>query len=210
AGGGAVAISVAPLPGARAPAVGDGVRPAVRRLQRSHAVPADVELRPVYDQAELVNDSMTSVRDAILIGMALSLIVIAFALRDVRAGLIAAIPVPLTLLATFAVMNWFGITLNLMSLGGLAIAIGLAVDDAIVVTEGIVRRVEDGSEIAEAIELGTNDMFAAVVGTTFTTVVVFAPLALLTGVTGKFLGALAATLAIAVLLSMIMSLSLIP
>jgi multidrug efflux pump subunit AcrB len=188
----------------------DGVRAAVRNLARSRALPADVELRPVYDQAELVAESLTSVRDAILIGIALSLIVIALALRDVRAGAIAAIPVPLTLLGTFAVMNWFGITLNLMSLGGLAIAIGLVVDDAIVVTEGIVRRVEDGSPVAEAIELGTADMFAAVVGTTITTVVVFAPLALLSGVTGRFLGALALTLAIAVLLSMIMSLTLIP
>jgi multidrug efflux pump subunit AcrB len=208
--GEAVAIAVARLPGASTLAVVDGVTAAIRGLVRAHALPADVELVPVYDQAELVDQSLSSVRDAILIGIALSLIVIAIALRDLRAGLIAAIPVPLTLLGTFAVMSWLGITLNLMSLGGLAIAIGLVVDDAIVVTEGIVRRVEDGCEIAAAVELGTRDMFAAVVGTTITTVVVFAPLALLTGVTGRFLGALAGTLAIAVLLSMVMSLSLIP
>jgi multidrug efflux pump subunit AcrB len=131
-------------------------------------------------------------------------------LRNWRAGLVAAIPVPLTLLGTFAVMRWFGVTLNLMSLGGLAVAIGLVVDDAIVVTEGIVRRLEDGHPVAEAVELGTRDMFAAVIGTTFTTVVVFAPLVLLTGVTGSFLGALAVTLAIAVLLSMLIALTLIP
>jgi len=208
--GEAVAISVARLPGASTPEVVAGVRAALRDLARSRAMPADVVLEPVYDQAELVDQSLASVRDAILIGIALSLIVIALALRDLRAGVIAAIPVPLTLLGTFAVMSWLGITLNLMSLGGLAIAIGLVVDDAIVVTEGIVRRVEDGTPIGEAIELGTSDMFAAVVGTTFTTVVVFAPLALLTGVTGRFLGALAITLAIAVLLSMVMSLTLIP
>src|SRR3954463_11462056 len=153
---------------------------------------------------------MASVRDAILIGIALSLLVIAVSLRDWRAGLVAAIPVPLTLLGTFAVMRWLGVTLNLMSLGGLAVAIGLVVDDAIVVTEGIVRRLEDGHPVAEAVELGSRDMFAAVIGTTFTTVVVFAPLALLTGVTGSFLGALAVTLVIAVLLSMVMALTLIP
>ncbi|HSS02886.1 MAG TPA: efflux RND transporter permease subunit, partial [Kofleriaceae bacterium] len=136
--------------------------------------------------------------------------VIAVSLRDWRAGLVAAIPVPLTLLGTFAVMRWLGVTLNLMSLGGLAVAIGLVVDDAIVVTEGIVRRLEDGHPVGEAVELGTRDMFAAVIGTTFTTVVVFAPLALLTGVTGSFLGALAITLAIAVLLSMVIALTLIP
>src|ERR1041384_3864465 len=107
-------------------------------------------------------------------------------------------------------MRWLGVTLNLMSLGGLAIAIGLVVDDSIVVTEGIVRRLEEGHTPAEAAELGTHDMLAPVIGTTLTTVVVFAPLALLTGITGSFLGALALTLAIAVLLSMVMALTLIP
>src|SRR4051812_1061772 len=206
--GEAVAVSVARLPGASTPAVVDGVLGALARLGRT--LPPDVEIIPVYDQADLVDQAMASVRDAILIGIALSLLVIAVSLRDWRAGLVAAIPVPLTLLGTFAVMRWLGVTLNLMSLGGLAVAIGLVVDDAIVVTEGIVRRLEDGHPVAEAVELGTRDMFAAVIGTTFTTVVVFAPLALLTGVTGSFLGALAVTLAIAVLLSMVIALTLIP
>ncbi|HEX3759384.1 MAG TPA: efflux RND transporter permease subunit [Kofleriaceae bacterium] len=208
--GEAVAVSVARLPGASTPAVVDGVRGALAQLRAGHTLPPDVELVPVYDQADLVDQAMVSVRDAILIGIALSLLVIAVSLRDWRAGLVAAIPVPLTLLGTFAVMRWLGVTLNLMSLGGLAVAIGLVVDDAIVVTEGIVRRLEDGHPVREAIELGTRDMFAAVIGTTFTTVVVFAPLVLLTGVTGSFLGALAVTLAIAVLLSMGIALTLIP
>jgi CzcA family heavy metal efflux pump len=208
--GEAVAVSVARLPGASTPAVVDGVLGALAGLRAGHTLPPDVEIVPVYDQADLVDQAMANVRDAILIGIALSLLVIAVSLRDWRAGLVAAIPVPLTLLGTFAVMRWFGVTLNLMSLGGLAVAIGLVVDDAIVVTEGIVRRLEDGHPVAEAVELGTRDMFAAVIGTTFTTVVVFAPLVLLTGVTGSFLGALAVTLAIAVLLSMAIALTLIP
>jgi CzcA family heavy metal efflux pump len=208
--GEAVAVSVARLPGASTPSVVAGVRGALAQLRTGHTLPPDVEIVPVYDQADLVDQAMTNVRDAILIGIGLSLLVIAVSLRDWRAGLVAAIPVPLTLLGTFAVMRWLGVTLNLMSLGGLAVAIGLVVDDAIVVTEGIVRRLEDGHPVAEAVELGTRDMFAAVIGTTFTTVVVFAPLALLTGVTGSFLGALAVTLAIAVLLSMVISLTLIP
>jgi CzcA family heavy metal efflux pump len=208
--GEAVAVSVARLPGASTPAVVDGVRGALAGLRAGHTLPPDVAIVPVYDQADLVDQAMANVRDAILIGIALSLLVIAVSLRDWRAGLVAAIPVPLTLLGTFAVMRWLGVTLNLMSLGGLAVAIGLVVDDAIVVTEGIVRRLEDGHPVAEAVELGTRDMFAAVIGTTFTTVVVFAPLALLTGVTGSFLGALAVTLAIAVLLSMVIALTLIP
>jgi multidrug efflux pump subunit AcrB len=205
-----VALSVARLPGASTVSVVEGILAAAEALRTSHALPSDVELTAVYDQAELVTESMTSVRDAILIGIALSLLVIAVSLRDWRAGLIAALPIPITLLGTFAIMRWLGVTLNLMSLGGLAVAIGLVVDDAIVVAEGIVARVEEGHEISEAVELGVKDMFAAVIGTTFTTVVVFAPLGMLTGVTGSFLGAFAVTLAIAVLLSMITSLTLIP
>ncbi|HET9621273.1 MAG TPA: efflux RND transporter permease subunit, partial [Kofleriaceae bacterium] len=201
-----VAVSVARLPGASTPDVVAGVRAALAHL----GLPPDVELAAVYDQADLVDQAMANVRDAILVGIALSLLVIAIALRDWRAGLVAALPVPLTLLATFAVMRWLGVTLNLMSLGGLAVAIGLVVDDSIVVTEGIVRRLEDGHPVDEAVALGTRDMFAPVIGTTLTTVVVFAPLALLTGVTGSFLGALAITLAIAVLLSMAIALTLIP
>jgi CzcA family heavy metal efflux pump len=208
--GDAVAIAVARLPGASTVQVVAGVETALAALRRQHALPADVEVEAVYDQATLVHESLGSVRDAMLIGILLSLIVIAVSLRDWRAGLIAALPVPITLLGTFAVMRWFGMTLNLMSLGGLAIAIGLVVDDAIVVTEGIVARLEAGHPPAEAVELGTNDMFGPVIGTTITSVVVFAPLALLTGITGSFLGALALTLAIAVLLSMVMALTLIP
>ena len=208
--GEAVAVSVARLPGASTTAVVAGIEAQVARLRAAHALPPDVELSPVYDQAELVDESLASVRDAILIGIALSMIVIALALRDVRAGVVAALPVPITLLGTFAVMRFLGLTLNLMSLGGLAIAIGLVVDDAIVVTEGIVARLEQGHPRDEAITLGYQDMFAAVVGTTITTAVVFAPLALLSGMTGRFLGAFAITLAVSVLLSMVVALSLIP
>ncbi|HVV84960.1 MAG TPA: efflux RND transporter permease subunit, partial [Kofleriaceae bacterium] len=205
-----VVVQLARARGASTVTVVDGARRAIRELVASGALPAGVTITPVYDQAALVEASMGSVRDAILVGVALSLAVIAVFLRDVRAGLVAAAPVPLTLIATFAFMKWTGMTLDLMSLGGLAISIGLVVDDAIVVTEGIVRRLEEGHPPADAADLGTGDLFAAVVGTTMTTVVVFAPLALLSGITGSFLRSLAGTLCIAVLLSMAASLTICP
>ena len=208
--GEAVSIAVARIPGASTPAVVAGIEAQVATLRANHALPPDVELVAVYDQAALVTESLASVRDAILIGVGLALLVIGIALRDLRAGFVAALPVPITLLGTFAVMRVFHMTLDLMSLGGLAISIGLVVDDAIVVTEGIVARLEMGTPRDEAISLGYSDMFAAVLGTTITTVVVFAPLALLSGMTGKFLGAFAFTLAIAVVLSLIVALAIIP
>lgn len=203
-------VQLSRMPGANTVTVVEGAKRALARLVATGALPDGVTITPVYDQAALVTASMTSVRDAILIGVVLSLLVIALFLRDVRAGIVAAVPVPLTLLATFAVMGWFGMTLDLMSLGGLAISIGLVVDDAIVVTEGIMRRLEEGLDPAEAANRGTSDLFAAVVGTTLTTVVVFAPLGLLSGITGSFLRSLAGTLCISVLLSMVFSLTISP
>ncbi len=205
-----VVVSVSRAPGASAPEVVDAAVAIVARLQREHALPEQVRVTTVYDQSELVRDSMTGVRDAILIGVALSLLVLAFFLRDPRAGAAAAIAVPVTLLSTFGAMRLAGQTLNLMSLGGLAIAIGLVVDDAIVIVEAIVHRRDEGLDAHAAASAGTRDLFAAVVGTTLTTVVVFAPLAFLHGVVGSFFGALAATLCGAVLLSLVVSVTVVP
>jgi multidrug efflux pump subunit AcrB len=153
---------------------------------------------------------MSGVRDSILIGIALSLMVLAVFLRDWRAGAAAAVAVPITLVCTFGVMRLFGQSLNLMSAGGLAVAIGLVVDDAIVIVEAIVRRLEEGEGVAVAAERGTRDLLAAVIGTTITTVVVFAPLALIAGVVGSFFGSLAVTLSAAVILSLAVSITVVP
>jgi multidrug efflux pump subunit AcrB len=153
---------------------------------------------------------MHSVRDAILGGIVLCVVVIALFLRDLRTGLIAALAVPLTLGMTFLPMGLLGQSLNLMSLGGLAVAIGLVIDDAIVVVEAIGRRIELGASPEVAAEQGTQTLLAALVGTTATTVVVFLPLAWLQGVVGRFFVALAATLSAAVLLSLLVAVLLIP
>jgi CzcA family heavy metal efflux pump len=208
--GDVVVINVARAPGASAPEVALGARRAVAALRKSGAIPAGTSVQTVYDQSLLIADAMASVRDALLIGVALALVVMAAFLRNVRAGVAAAVAVPTTLITTFAAMRAAGQTLNLMSLGGLAVAIGLVVDDAIVVVEAIVRRLEEGLEPHLAAERGTRDLIAAVAGTTLTTVVVFAPLGLLAGIVGTFFGALAATLCAAVLLSLVFSVTLTP
>jgi CzcA family heavy metal efflux pump len=208
--GDVVVITVSRAPGASAPDVVTGAEQVIDGLRK--VLPKGVAVETNYDQAQLIRDAMHGVRDAILIGVALSLVVLAVFLRDVRAGAAAAIAVPITLVCTFGVIKLAGQTLNLMSLGGLAVAIGLVVDDAIVIVEAIVRRLEDadGSDVATAAARGTEDLFAAVVGTTATTVVVFAPLALLAGVVGSFFGALAATLSAAVILSLLVSVTVVP
>jgi CzcA family heavy metal efflux pump len=174
------------------------------------ALPKTLRLSVVYDLAEFVREAVASIRDAVLIGGLLAVLVLFVFLREGRTTLIAAVTLPITAISTFFFMNLFGSTLNLMSLGGLAIAIGLIIDDAVVIIENIYRHLGLGESPAEAAETGTQELLGAVIGSTVTTVVVFSPLSLLKGVVGDFFSALCLTLAVSVLLSLIFALTLIP
>jgi CzcA family heavy metal efflux pump len=189
-------------------AVADGAWTALERYRPS--LPPSVRLQVVYDLAEFVRNAVASVRDAILIGAFLAVLVLVAFLRDWRVTAIAAISLPLTMIGTFFVLRLTGGTVNLMSLGGLAIAIGLVIDDAIVVVENIHRHRSLGEPVAVAAEKGTRELLAAVIGSTLTTVVVFVPLGLLEGVVGQFFAALSLTLVSAVLLSLAYALLFIP
>ncbi len=174
------------------------------------AIPPTLRLSTVYDLAEFVRGAIGNVRDAILIGAVLAVLILFVFLREGRTTLIAATTLPLCVVATFFFLRLFGGTLNLMSLGGLAIAIGLIIDDAVVVIENIYRHLGLGEPPAQAAEHGTRELLGAVVGSTATTLVVFLPLGLLTGVVGEFFRALCLTLGVSVLLSLVFALTLIP
>jgi CzcA family heavy metal efflux pump len=189
-------------------AVVDGAKGALNEYRSS--LPPSIRLTVVYDLAEFVRNAVASVRDAIAIGGLLAVLVLIFFLRDWRVTTIAAIALPLTIVGTFFVLHLVGGTINLMSLGGLAIAIGLVIDDAIVVVENIHRHRAAGESVPVAAEKGTQELLAAVIGSTLTTVVVFVPLGLLQGVVGQFFAALSTTLAAAVLLSLAYALLFIP
>jgi CzcA family heavy metal efflux pump len=188
--------------------VTEGVIAALRSY--SPSLPGSVSLNVVYDLAGFVRSAVASVRDAILIGGFLAVLVLIAFLRDWRITAIAATTLPLTIVGTFYILHLAGGTINLMSLGGLAIAIGLVIDDAIVVIENIHRHRTLGEPALVAAENGTQELLAAVVGSTLTTVVVFVPLGMLQGVVGQFFAALSLTLAAAVLLSLAYALLLIP
>jgi CzcA family heavy metal efflux pump len=189
-------------------AVVDGAKGALNDYRAS--LPPSIRLTVVYDLADFVRNAVSSVRDAIAIGGLLAVLVLIFFLRDWRVTAIAAISLPLTIVGTFFVLHLVGGTINLMSLGGLAIAIGLVIDDAIVVVENIHRHRAAGESVLVAAEKGTQELLAAVIGSTLTTVVVFVPLGLLQGVVGQFFAALSTTLAAAVLLSLAYALLFIP
>ena len=172
--------------------------------------PAGVSIRPVYDQGELVRTAIDNVRDAILIGGALSVLILLLFLKSIRATLIAALSIPLSLIISFVFLRLTGDTLNLMSLGGLAVAIGLIIDDAVVVVENIARHLAEGQKGDDAIDRASKEISGAVVGSTLTTILVFVPLAFVHGVVGQFFQSLSLSLSIALLVSMVVSLTIIP
>jgi CzcA family heavy metal efflux pump len=203
----AAVVSVSQQSGASILAVKDGTQATLNDL--THNLPSGLRLSKVYDLAEFVSTAIANVRDAILIGGVLAVIVLLLFLRDWRVTLIASITLPLTVLATFLFMKLFGESINLMSMGGLAVAIGLVIDDAVVMVENIHRRLRAGRG-EKAIEEATAELIAPVVGSTLTTVVVLAPLGFLSGVVGQFFRALSLTLSVSVLISLLLSLTLIP
>jgi multidrug efflux pump subunit AcrB len=203
--------------------------------------PRNIQATVVYDQADFVETAVNNVRDAILIGGLFSVLILLAFLRSWRATLISALAIPTTLAITFLFLHWAGGTLNLMSLGGLAVAIGLIIDDTVVVVENIARhlspevrsqksevrsqnatsgngQVGAGSSLTSDFRPPTSDPIAAasgeitgaVIGSTLTTVLVFLPLAFIVGVYGQFFAALSWSLSIAVLVSMVISLTLVP
>lgn len=204
----AALINVTRQVGANTLAIADSVARLAASLRGS--LPAGVRLRAVYDQAGLVREAVGSVRDAMLVGAALAVVVLLVFLRHARITAISASAIPLTLAISVFVMSLVGQTFNLMTLGAIAIAIGLVIDDAVVVTENIVRHMALQSDRGMAIHAALRELVWPVTTSTLTTVVVFLPLGLLQGVVGQFFHALSITLAIAVLVSLLLALTLIP
>ncbi len=205
----AVVINVRQARGANTPelvkAVGEQLR-----LHKDE-IPADVRLGTFYDQSELISASAASVRDAILIGAILAGLTLFVFLRDWRLTLVVGIVLPAVLAVTSLLLSLFGMSFNLMTLGGLAAAVGLVVDDGVVMIEHLVRRrherAGDGSfSLLEA----AREMVRALAGSSLATVVIFVPLAFLSGVTGGFFRALALTMASALSVSLLVALLAVP
>ena len=177
---------------------------------RPSASAKGIRIVPVYDQALLVRTAIDNVRDAILIGGLFSVMILLMFLKSIRATLLAAISIPLSLIISFVFLCLTGDTLNLMSLGGLAVAIGLIIDDSVVVVENIARHLAEGQTGDAAIAAASREISGAVIGSTLTTILVFVPLAFVRGVIGQFFQSLSLALSVALLVSMVISLTLVP
>jgi heavy metal efflux system protein len=202
----AVLINLTRQPSANTVAIAEGVRRLFK--ERPDLIPAGVQWTTFYDQAEFVSQSVNGVRDAILIGVGLAALVLLFFLRDLRATLAAIVALPVTVAIVVFALSVTGQTINLMTLGGIAAALGLIADDAIVVAESIQRHREDGDPHPAV--SGQKAILAPLIGSSLSTIVIFLPFALLTGVVGAFFQPLALTMGLALAISFVLAATCVP
>ncbi len=186
-----------------------------RMREMAEELPENYELVKIYDQAEFISAAIDEVRSAAIIGAIFAVIVLYLFLKDVRSTLIVTATIPISVLATFVLMDVFDITLNIMSLGGIALAVGMLMDNAIVVLENIARhrdgwRNDPRRTVADAARLGTSEVGGAVLASTLTTIAVFLPLAFVEGIAGQLFRDQALTVAFALAASLILAFTLIP
>ena len=185
-----------------------GLRGRIDALGES--LPAGSQLELVYDQSRFISSAIGEVQQAAIIGGLLAILVLYLFLRDARATLITGIAIPVSVIGTFLLMYAYDLSLNIMSLGGIALAIGMLVDNAVVVLESIVRRSEQGLPRAEAARQGTAEVATAVTAATLTSVAVFFPMVFISGVAGQLFRDQALTVTFALLFSLVVALTLVP
>ena len=204
----AVLLSVNRQPESNTLEVANEVHQRIAELRST--LPPGVHLEVFYDQSTIVSDSIASVRDAVLLGIILSSAILVLFLRDWGSSFVAALVIPVTLLLTFIVLKLTGQSFNLMTLGGLAAAVGLVIDDAIVVLENIVLHRDAGESRFQAIQSALREITIPLIGSTITPIVVFLPLISTTGVTGSFFRALAITMTVSLLSSLVLAVTWTP
>lgn len=204
----AALVNINRQPDANTVAVVDEVKAALTAMRGQ--IPKDVRVAAYYDQSLLVRESINSVRDSILIGLLLSVVILYAFLRNWGTTFVAILVIPVTVLVTFLAMWLARLSFDLMTLGGVAAAIGLVIDDAIVVVENIYTHISRGESRREAVQNAVSEITIPIIGSTITPVVVFLPLTLLTGVTGVFFRSLALTMSVALLTSLVLALAFTP
>jgi multidrug efflux pump subunit AcrB len=188
--------------------VANEVKAELARIEKT--LPPGIHVSNFYDQSWIVGESIKSVRDAILIGIILASAVLVLFLQDWGSSFVAGMVIPISILMTFIALKVLGESFNLMSLGGLAAAVGLIIDDAIVVVENVVLRREAGEDRYEAVAHTLKELTVPLIGSTLTPIVVFLPLVAITGVTGVFFRALAVTVGVALFASLTLALTWTP
>lgn len=204
----AVLLNINRQPLSNTVSVADEVHSEIESIRQG--LPPGIQIQPFYDQSEIVTESIKSVRDAIIIGLILASAIMVLFLRDWGTSVVAALVIPVTVLVTFIVLKVLGESFNLMTLGGLAAAVGLVIDDAIVVVENVALHRDAGQGRLQAIQSALSEITVPLIGSTITPIVVFLPLISITGVTGVFFRALAITVGASLLTSLVLALTWTP
>ncbi|MCH8943227.1 MAG: efflux RND transporter permease subunit [Proteobacteria bacterium] len=188
--------------------VADRVKQRLERIRES--LPEDMEIIEIYDQSAFISAAVNDVRTAAFLGGLIAIFVLYGFLRDSRATTTVSIAIPVSVIGTFLLMYMNDISLNIMSLGGIALAVGMLVDNSIVVLENIVRKKEQGLSVTQAAKEGTTEVSSAVVASTLTTIAVFFPMVFISGVAGQLFSDQALTVTFALIFSLIVALTVIP
>lgn len=173
-------------------------------------LPKGIELEVIWEQAQFINRSMSNLGNTAIQAIALAFLVLLFFLRNIRSSIIVATSIPISMVVTFAVMDQAGLTLNIISMAGLALAVGLLVDNSIVVLESIFRHREQGKSSADAAEVGTNEVAMAITASTLTTVSVFVPVLFVPGIAGEMFNDMVVTICFSLVVSLVVALTLVP
>ncbi len=204
-----ISIRIQKQPGENTVKVADRVLKRLQSIER--ALPPGMKLHILWDTSSFIRDSIAQIRQTAILGGILAVLILFIFLRSIRGTLIVSVAIPLAVVATFILMNFAGLTLNMMSLGGIALGIGMLLDNAIVVLENIFRHRERGEEANKAASIGTKEVSAAIIASTLTTLCVFLPLLFATGgMQGIFFSQLSYTVSFALLASLFVALTLIP
>jgi HAE1 family hydrophobic/amphiphilic exporter-1 len=204
----AITLEISKQSGANTVEVAQNVKAEFARMQKD--LPPDIVLDIVVDDSKYIEDSIHDVLINIYYGGLLAVLVIFLFLADIRSTIISAVAIPTSIIATFTLMRALGFTLNMMSLMGLSLAVGLLIDDAIVVIENIFRHLDMGQSPFRAAFDGTKEIGLAVMATTFSIVVVFLPVAFMSGIVGRFFYQFGMTIAFAVIVSLFVAFTLTP
>lgn len=204
----AVTLAITPQANANIVELSDAVRDRLPRVQAD--LPPDVQLVEQYDRAEAVRTSIAEVEETLLIAFGLVVVVIFAFLRDWRSTLVPTLAIPVSIIGTFFALWLFGFSINVFTLFGLVLAIGLVVDDAIVVLENVYRRIEAGESPEVAATLGTQQIQFAVIATTVSLIAVFLPVIFTGGTSGRLFLEFGTTVAVSVAISAVVALSLTP
>lgn len=207
----AAQVSIYKLPQANTVAVADAVRDTLARLARNDFIPADISYRPTQDPAYFIRGALSSVSSAALLGGTLAMIMVLLFLGSLRKGFIIGISIPIAIMATFGLMGVSGLTLNIISLGGLALGVGLLLDNAIVMLENIYRHRETlGKSPEDAARDGASEVVSAITAGTVTNLAAVLPFLLVSGIAALVFREMILTISFAILATLLAGLTLVP